>query len=362
MRGGEQGADGRGSAAPRSVSAQRGAFDLETFLTQEGRRGVRLSPAELATVTELVASHPETWAGRVTPQAEERVYERLLRAEELEVWVLGWEAGQQTIWHDHGGSSGCLRVVQGELVEEYRAPSGRLRRRQLATGTASAFGPAHVHNVRREVCGPAISIHTYSPPLRTMTYYQPTPMGLSAIETRLVDGPEDAFLTIPPPTSVDASETTIADLLGMTRAALDRVTPEVAAARISQGAVLVDTRPFAQRLADGEVPGAVIIERNVLEWRLDPSSDARLDWATSPDLHVIVMCNEGYASSLAAATLRQLGLRRATDLDGGFQAWKRAGLPVRPAVASAAGAWGESPPPAKARGRRTRAAPADTGA
>jgi rhodanese-related sulfurtransferase len=94
------------------------------------------------------------------------------------------------------------------------------------------------------------------------------------------------------------------------------------------GALLVDIRPQAQREAEGEVPGALLIERNVLEWRLDPASDSRLPQAGSYDLRVIVMCSAGYTSSLAAAALQDLGLSAATDLAGRFQAWARAGLTV----------------------------------
>jgi rhodanese-related sulfurtransferase len=102
----------------------------------------------------------------------------------------------------------------------------------------------------------------------------------------------------------------------------------VAFAQIAAGAALVDIRPPEQRLVEGEVPGAFLIGRNVLEWRLDPKSDASIPDLARYDRRIIVMCSEGYASSLAAATLRQLGLL-ATDLDGGFQAWKAAGLPTR---------------------------------
>jgi rhodanese-related sulfurtransferase len=94
-----------------------------------------------------------------------------------------------------------------------------------------------------------------------------------------------------------------------------------------EGALLVDIRPAAQRAAEGTVPGALVIERNVLEWRLDPTCEARLPEATGWDRRVIVFCSEGYASSLAAATLQDIGLRNATDLDGGFAAWVAAGLP-----------------------------------
>lgn len=93
-------------------------------------------------------------------------------------------------------------------------------------------------------------------------------------------------------------------------------------------ALLVDIRYAALRERDGLIPGALVVERNELEWRLDPRGSHRLPEATSHDLRAIVICNEGYASSLAAASLHQLGLHRATDLVGGFQAWKAAGLPV----------------------------------
>jgi len=87
---------------------------------------------------------------------------------------------------------------------------------------------------------------------------------------------------------------------------------------VSTGALLVDIRPVEQRERDGELPGAVVIDRNVLEWRLDPTSDHLIPQVKSPDQRVIIVCNEGYSSSLAAATLRQLGLHAATDLVGGF--------------------------------------------
>lgn len=85
---------------------------------------------------------------------------------------------------------------------------------------------------------------------------------------------------------------------------------------------MVDTRPGEQRRRDGELPGAVVIERNVLEWRLDPTSPHRIDGMDDPDRRVVIVCAEGYASSLAAATLRDLGLTNVTDLDGGYGAWR----------------------------------------
>lgn len=120
----------------------------------------------------------------------------------------------------------------------------------------------------------------------------------------------------------------IDEVLAHARSTIRRLLPQEALAAIESGATLVDIRPQAQRLAEGEVPGALVIERNVLEWRLDPASDARIDRAEY-DLEVIVMCSEGYTSSLAAASLQSLGLTRVADLDGGFVAWKAAGLPTR---------------------------------
>jgi rhodanese-related sulfurtransferase len=121
---------------------------------------------------------------------------------------------------------------------------------------------------------------------------------------------------------------TIDQVLAEARTRLHRVDPHEADAEIRTGALLVDIRPQAQRAAEGEVPGALLVERNVLEWRFDPTSDSRLPQVRDHDIRVIIMCSEGYTSSLAAASLQDLGLLNATDLDGGFQAWARAGLPT----------------------------------
>ena len=120
----------------------------------------------------------------------------------------------------------------------------------------------------------------------------------------------------------------IDELLERVREGLDRVEPKQAFAEAAEGALLVDIRYAALRDHDGLIPGALVVERNELEWRLDPQGSHRAPEAVSHDLRVVVICNEGYASSLAAASLRDLGLHRATDLIGGFQAWRAAGLPV----------------------------------
>jgi rhodanese-related sulfurtransferase len=122
--------------------------------------------------------------------------------------------------------------------------------------------------------------------------------------------------------------TTVDDLLAAARARLDRPDPQRAAEMVRRGAILVDTRPGWQRAQEGELPGALLIERNHLEWRLDPASAARIPEAIDHDVTWIVVCSEGYSSSLAAASLHDLGLHNATDLDGGYRAWKGAGLPV----------------------------------
>jgi len=121
---------------------------------------------------------------------------------------------------------------------------------------------------------------------------------------------------------------TIDDVLQRARKRLKRVEPRQAAAELASGALLVDTRTETQRAEQGEIPGALVIDRTVLEWRLDPSSPSHIDQATDHQVRVIVVCAEGYSSSLAAASLQDIGLVNATDMVGGFQAWKAAGLPV----------------------------------
>ncbi|GAB3569273.1 rhodanese-like domain-containing protein [Arthrobacter alkaliphilus] len=115
---------------------------------------------------------------------------------------------------------------------------------------------------------------------------------------------------------------TIDELLLESRAGLERVHPADLEREMSAGALVVDTRPAEQRERDGDLPGAVVIDRNVLEWRLDPSSPHHLPFAGDPTRRIVIVCNEGYSSSLAAHTLQRLGLPRATDLIGGFQAWR----------------------------------------
>jgi rhodanese-related sulfurtransferase len=124
------------------------------------------------------------------------------------------------------------------------------------------------------------------------------------------------------------ARTTIDELLAASRSGLRRLPPSHALAAMRSGAALIDIRGDSQIARDGTVPGALIIARNVLEWRLDPSSQHRHPQAPGLGDRVILLCDEGYQSSLAAATLQLLGFAGATDVDGGFQAWRQAGLPV----------------------------------
>jgi rhodanese-related sulfurtransferase len=120
-------------------------------------------------------------------------------------------------------------------------------------------------------------------------------------------------------------------MLSAARARLRRLSPDEAYEALAKTeAILVDIRPEGQRAIEGSIPGALIVERNVLEWRFDPTSSARLPIASDHDLQVIVFCSEGYTSSLAAASLQDLGLWRATDIVGGFHAWRATGLPIVP--------------------------------
>lgn len=125
-----------------------------------------------------------------------------------------------------------------------------------------------------------------------------------------------------PPVGID-------ELLERVREGYERIEAREAYDAARRGeALLVDIRYAALRERDGLMPGALVVERNELEWRLDPRGSHRAPEATGHDLRVVVICNEGYASSLAAESLHRLGLHRATDLVGGFQAWKASGLPV----------------------------------
>lgn len=120
----------------------------------------------------------------------------------------------------------------------------------------------------------------------------------------------------------------IHNLLVASRRNLRRLTPRQALRAHQTGSFLVDIRPYYQRSADGDIPGAIVIERNHLEWRLDPCSPSHIPEATAHDQHWIIICDQGYSSSLAAASLQAAGLAMATDVEGGFQQWRDEGCPI----------------------------------
>jgi rhodanese-related sulfurtransferase len=220
-------------------------------------------------------------------------------------------------------------VVAG-LLEEHRPGE---RARVVRAGRSRAFGPDYTHDVRNVSLAPAISIHAYSPPLTEMNEYELDGSRLvlrddAHRQAEMIDQdwhtPTEKLEDRPGVQSVE-------QLLTAARARLQRLSPDDAYEAVATaGAVLVDIRPAAQRALEGSIAGALVVERNVLEWRFDPASDTRLPVATGHDLQVIVFCSEGYTSSLAAAALRDLGLWRATDMVGGFKAWRAAGLPTVP--------------------------------
>ena len=124
------------------------------------------------------------------------------------------------------------------------------------------------------------------------------------------------------------SDAAVDRLLAVARACIEpRVRATELEAELAGGSLVVDIRPSEQRTRDGELPGAIVVDRNVLEWRLDPTSPYRLDEAADPDRRVVIVCDEGYQSSLVAATLRELGRTDVTDLDGGYQAWRARAVP-----------------------------------
>ena len=126
---------------------------------------------------------------------------------------------------------------------------------------------------------------------------------------------------------IDPPRRSVDELLAAARARYVRRSPEESFADQQRGALLIDIRPQVNRDLEGQIPGALVVDRNVLEWRFDPQCEARLPIAAY-DLEVVLFCNEGYTSSLAAAALLDLGVERASDMDGGFRAWRAAGLPI----------------------------------
>lgn len=313
-------------------------FITETMLKQEdedtsaaasNRSGAALrTPQELANIVSSFASS-DGWMEKVRLRTDQRWYERLYHGPDHDIWVISWLPGQSTGFHDHGASSGAFVVATG-ILEEHRPGE---RTRVIHLGKPHAFGPDYAHDVRNVSLAPAISIHAYSPPLSDMNEYELdgarlVPRDRKSGETETVD-PESRVQKWKP---VDQTAgLSIDQVLSSARARLRRLSPgEAYEAMGKADALLVDIRPEGQRTSEGSIAGALVVERNVLEWRFDPASSARLPVATDHDIQVIVFCSEGYTSSLAAIALQDLGLWRATDLIGGFQSWRAAGMPIIP--------------------------------
>jgi rhodanese-related sulfurtransferase/mannose-6-phosphate isomerase-like protein (cupin superfamily) len=284
------------------------------------------TPEELANIVSLFASS-DGWMDKVRLRAEGRWYERLYHGPDYDIWVISWLPGQSTGFHDHGASSGAFVVATG-ILEEHR-PGERIH--VIPPGEARAFGPDYAHDVRNVSLAPAISIHAYSPPLSEMNEYE---LNGSRLVPR--EGTSGKAETLDQEWSEQRGKPrtgalSIDQLLAAARARLRRLSPNQAydAAETTE-ALLVDIRPESQRAIEGSIAGALVVERNVLEWRFDPASSTRLPVATDHDLQVILFCSEGYTSSLAAVALQDLGLWRATDMVGGFQAWRALGLPAVP--------------------------------
>ena len=289
---------------------------------------VSRTPEELANIVSLFASSDE-WIDKVRLRAERRWYERLYHGSDYDIWVISWLPGQSTGFHDHGASSGAFVVASG-ILEEHRPGE---RSRVIHPGKPRAFGPDYTHDVLNVSLAPAISIHAYSPPLDEMNEYELEGSQLVPRERAPGQGETlDEESRVQRRTPVDRTGAlSIEQVLSAVRARLRRLSPDEAYEAVAKTeAILVDIRPESQRAIEGSIAGALVVERNVLEWRFDPASSTRLPVATDHDLQVIVFCSEGYTSSLAAAALQDLGLWRATDVVGGFHAWRATGLPIVP--------------------------------
>jgi rhodanese-related sulfurtransferase len=303
--------------ATTATIAGKGRFDV-----------LSRTPEELANIVSLFASS-EGWMDKVRLRAEGRWYERLYHGPDYDIWVISWLPGQSTGFHDHGASSGAFVVATG-ILEEHSADE---RTRVIHPGKPRAFDPDYTHDVRNVSLAPAISIHAYSPPLTEMNEYELdgsrlVPRERASLRRETINEEwRGQRLKL-----VDRTGAlTIEQMLSAARTRLRRLSPDEVYETVTMTeAILVDIRPESQRAIEGSITGALIVERNVLEWRFDPASSTRLPVMTDHNIHVIVFCSEGYTSSLAAASLQDLGLSRATDMVGGFQAWRAMGLPIVP--------------------------------
>ena len=301
--------------------------DGGTLIVAKGRSATGSKTLdELANIIAAFASS-DGWVDRVRLRTEGRWYERMYHGPDYDIWVISWLPGQSTGFHDHGGSSGAFVVATGTLGE--RRPGEQTR--AIHPGKPRTFGPAYAHDVRNVSLAPAISIHAYSPPLNEMNEYELDGSHLVPRErpSRNAETLDQEFPVQGRKPAERTGALSIEQMLSAARSRLRRLSPrEVFEALTKTEAILVDIRPEGQRAFEGSIAGALVVERNVLEWRFDPVSSARLPIATDHGIQVIVFCSEGFTSSLAAAALQELGLWRATDMVGGFDAWRAMGLSI----------------------------------
>jgi rhodanese-related sulfurtransferase/predicted metal-dependent enzyme (double-stranded beta helix superfamily) len=291
--------------------------------TRPSSDALPLTRAELAALTRRYAQEVREGRYEVIADPDERWHVRLHCDDSVDVWLISWTESQGTELHDHGGSAGAFTVVEGTLTESVwagRAQAGTLVDHARHAGATVTFGSHYIHDVRNTGGPVAVSVHAYSPPLSLMNFYEVEEQRLSRLASSWTDDPESGAPTY----------RTVDEMLAAARSGITRLSPHEAAAAVEEGALIVDIRPVWQREVEGEVAGSIIVERNHLEWRLHPASDARLPQAVEGQRWV-VLCQEGYTSSLAAAALSSLGIP-AADVEGGIKAWTAAGLPVVPGV------------------------------
>jgi len=292
------------------------ARDEVDHVTDDPTRTVApMTPETLLDMASGLALVADAWTPSLERHPAARTGLRILATESYDVWLLRWPAGTAVSPHHHGDSDAAFVVSSGALTET-RWLDGRREERQLTRGKGATVERGVVHDVGAQA--EAVSVHVYSPPLARMAFFD------DQAEKVLLEEPVDPHhdAVIVGGSSIMHSGG-LERILDRARARISpRVEPRDLAAAADLGALVVDTRPADLRLRDGELEGATVIDRNVLEWRLDPYGSHRIPEASDADRPVILVCDEGYASSLAAVSLLDLGRRNVTDLRGGYQAWR----------------------------------------
>ena len=276
-----------------------------------------ITPETLLDMASGMALVAEAWVDSLERHPDARTGLRILATEDYDVWLLRWPAGTAVSPHHHGDSDAAFVVSSGAL-RETRWLDGRREERPIAPGQGVTVERGVVHDVAAPV--EALSVHVYAPPLSRMAFFD------DQAERVLLEQPVDQSdeAVVVGGSSITERPGGLETMLAKARERISpRIEPRDLASAIDGGALVVDTRPADLRQRDGELEGALVIERNVLEWRLDPFGSHRIHQAADADRPVILVCDEGYASSLAAVSLLDLGRRNATDLVGGYQAWRR---------------------------------------